>query len=82
MYVGSDEHGNFSFPFFYDDVQIPFDQWRIVSKCVWTSPGPIVLRSVTLTSKGELFVQYIQETKTKTAIEGEVISDEAALDTP
>jgi hypothetical protein len=54
----ADEFGNILIPFGLTDSEIPFQRWQMVSTKIWDSPGPVVVRSIILTSRGEIFVQY------------------------
>lgn len=59
--AGMDDQGNLFIPFLGTNMEIPFDHWLRTTKKVFQSDAPIVIESVIITNKGEVFIQYVQQ---------------------
>ena len=58
---GTDDEGNTYIPFTSTSADVPFANWKITTKKLFSSDGPISIQSVIITSRGEIFLQYAEQ---------------------
>jgi hypothetical protein len=59
--AGADPEGNVHIPFTSTQADIPFPRWQMVTTKIFNSDEPIVIQSVIITNRGEVFLQYAKE---------------------
>lgn len=59
--AGSDGQGNIYVPFTSTQADIPFAHWMRTTRKVWESNREVVIESVIITNRGELFIQYVEK---------------------